>query len=111
MPGYYSTFFHEAVHSTGHASRLNRITDIVRFGSESYSREELTAELGASYLVNVAGIETESSFQNSTAYLKSWLSVLKGDKRFIISAAGAAEKAVGLILNRKDSETDTRSEK
>ena len=54
---YYSTILHEAVHSTGHPSRLNRITDIARFGSDSYSKEELTAELGASYLVNAIGLE------------------------------------------------------
>ena len=95
---YYSTIFHEAVHSTGHSSRLNRITDVARFGSDSYSKEELTAELGASYLVNAAGLETDLSFQNSAAYLNGWLSALKGDKRFIVSAAGKAEKAVNFIL-------------
>ncbi len=99
---YYSTIFHEAVHSTGHPTRLNRITDIARFGSDSYSKEELTAELGASYLVNAAGLETDSSFQNSAAYLNGWLSALRGDKRFIVSAAGHAEKAVRLILDEKE---------
>lgn len=95
---YYSTAYHEAVHSTGHSSRLNRITDTANFGSESYSKEELVAELGASYLVNAAGLETSSSFGNSASYIKGWLSALKDDKRFIISAAGKAEKAVRLIL-------------
>lgn len=100
---YYSTAYHEAVHSTGHPTRLNRIGDVANFGSESYSREELTAELGASYLVNVAGLETPSSFGNSAAYIRGWLSALKDDKRFIVSAAGKAEKAVDLILNLKGS--------
>jgi len=99
---YYSTVYHEAVHSTGHPSRLNRITDIARFGSETYSKEELVAELGASYLVNAAGLETSSSFGNSAAYIQNWLSALKDDKRFIISAAGKAEKAVAYILDRKE---------
>lgn len=31
-------------------------------------------------------------------YIQSWLQVLKNDKRFIVSAAGKAEKAVALIL-------------
>ena len=105
LPEYYSTIFHEAVHSTGHPSRLNRITDVAQFGSESYSKEELTAELGASYLVNTAGLETDSSFQNSAAYLNGWLSALKGDKRFIVSAAGKAEKAVEMILGEKSCNT------
>ena len=91
---FYSTAYHEAVHSTGHPKRLNRITDIAQYGSESYSKEELIAELGASYLVHTTGLETKSSFQNSAAYLNGWLSALKGDKRFIISAAGKAETAV-----------------
>ena len=95
---FYSTIFHEAVHSTGHQSRLNRITDIARFGSESYSKEELVAELGASYLVNAAGLDTTKSILNSAAYIQGWLSKLKNDKHFIISAAGKAEKAVELIL-------------
>ena len=56
------------------------------------------AELGASYLVNAAGLETASSFRNSAAYIKGWLSTLKNDKRLIVSTAGKAEKAVRLIL-------------
>ncbi len=103
---YYSTLYHEIIHSTGHPSRLNRITDIAQFGSEFYSREELIAELGASYLVNAAGLETPSSFGNSAAYIKNWLSALKNDKRLIVSAAGKAEKAVRLILGDSGSDSD-----
>ena len=90
------------MHSTGHKLRLNRITDTARFGSATYSKEELVAELGASYLVNAAGLETPSSFGNSTAYIQGWLATLKNDKRFIVSAAGKAEKAVRLILGEND---------
>ena len=95
---YYSTAFHELTHSTGHASRLNRLEKTAFFGSEAYSKEELIAEIGAATLVNAAGLETSSSFRNSAAYVQNWLKVLKDDKRFIISAAGKAEKAVALIL-------------
>ena len=95
---YYSTTFHELTHSTGHVSRLARIDSPAAFGSESYSKEELIAELGASALVHHCGLETLSSFRNNTAYIQNWLSVLKNDKRFIVSAAGKAEKAVNLIL-------------
>ena len=97
---YYSTLFHELTHSTGHHSRLNRISDIAAFGSHEYSREELCAELGAAFLVNRCGLETEVSFNNSAAYLAGWLKALKDDKRLIVSAAGAAEKAVSLILGK-----------
>ena len=95
---YYSTAFHELTHSTGHSTRLNRLEKVAFFGSEAYSKEELVAEIGAAALVNHAGLETENSFRNSTAYVQNWLKVLKDDKRFIISAAGKAEKAVSLIL-------------
>ena len=45
---YYSTAFHEVVHSTGHQSRLNRLNSAAFFGTEEYSKEELVAEIGAS---------------------------------------------------------------
>ena len=95
---YYSTAFHELTHSTGHASRLNRLEKVAFFGTEAYSKEELVAEIGASALVNHAGLETSRSLRNSVAYIQNWLSVLKNDKRFIVSAWGKAEKAVNLIL-------------
>lgn len=95
---YYSTAFHELTHSTGHPSRLNRIDSVSHFGNADYSREELVAELGASYLTNYAGIETGAPIKNSAAYIAGWLKALKSDKRFIISAAGKAEKAVRYIL-------------
>lgn len=95
---YYSTAFHELVHSTGHESRLNRIAHVAAFGSEDYSKEELVAEIGSATLVNRAGLETDGSFRNSAAYVQNWLKALKNDKRLIVSAAGKAEKAVDFIL-------------
>ena len=97
---YYSTVFHELTHSTGHAKRLNRLNKPSFFGTEDYSKEELVAEIGAATLLNHAGLETSTSFRNSAAYIQNWLKVLKDDKRFIVSAAGQAEKAVNLILNQ-----------
>ena len=99
---YYSTVFHELTHSTGHPSRLNRLNRPSFFGTEDYSKEELVAEIGAAALVNHVGLETDHSFRNSAAYVQNWLQVLKDDKRFIVSAAGKAEKAVNLILGSAD---------
>lgn len=96
---YYSTVFHEMTHSTGHKSRLDRLDHVAAFGSEDYSKEELIAEIGAAVLVNHTGLETSDSFRNNAAYIQSWLQVLRNDKRFIVTAAGKAEKAVNLILN------------
>ena len=95
---YYGTAFHEMIHSTGHPSRLDRLEKTAFFGTEAYSKEELIAEIGASVLVHHTGLESTESFRNNTAYIQNWLKVLKDDKRFIVSAAGKAEKAVSLIL-------------
>ena len=97
---YYSTAFHELCHSTGHPTRLNRLARPSFFGSDDYSKEELVAEIGAATLVSHVGLETSTSVLNNAAYIQNWLNVLKGDKRFIVSAAGKAEKAVNLILNQ-----------
>ena len=97
---YYGTAFHELAHSTGHKSRLDRLEKTAFFGSEAYSKEELIAEIGAATLVNHAGLETPHSFRNNAAYIQNWLQVLHNDKRFIVSAAGKAEKAVNMILNQ-----------
>lgn len=99
---YYSTAFHESVHSTMKTSRCNRQEDrkgkVVSFGSEEYSKEELVAEVGSAQLMNLVGIETTKSFRNSTAYIQSWLKVLMNDNKFIVSASSKAEKAVNYIL-------------
>lgn len=98
---YYATAYHEATHST--MSRCNRDIDrkgkIVAFGSEEYSKEELVAELGSATILNRLGIETPKTFKNSTAYIHSWIQVLKNDPRFIVSASTKAEKAVKYIFN------------
>lgn len=96
---YYSTAFHESVHSTGHESRLNRLKKDAYFGNEDYSKEELVAEIGASALVSICGLETESSFRNNTAYIQSWRNAIAKDNKLIVSATGKAEKAVQRILN------------
>ncbi len=86
------------VHSTGHSSRLGRITEApAPFGSVDYSREEVVAELGAAFLCSEAGI-APPVIENQAAYLSGWLKVLKTDRRAIVVAAAQAEKAADLIL-------------
>lgn len=96
---YYATLFHELIHSTGHESRLNRktLSQMAEFGSETYSQEELVAEMGACYLQSCAGITPE--FQQSAAYIQGWLEKLQNDRLFIFQASSAAQKAVDFILN------------
>ncbi len=100
MEAYYSTLFHELVHSTGSEKRLGRksITEMNEFSSEPYSIEELIAELGSAYLCAFAGI-LDGEIQNSAAYINGWLEKLRNDKRFIVQASGHAQRAVDMVLN------------
>ena len=98
---YYATEFHELAHSTGHAKRLHRenFDNPVSFGSESYSKEELIAEMTAAMLCGIAGIE-QKTLENSAAYLKTWIARLKSDSRLLVSAASQAQKAADFIQGK-----------
>lgn len=98
--GFYSTLFHEIVHSTGHASRLARsgVTGENHFGNKEYSKEELIAELGAAFINNRVGIDNEKQIEHNAAYLQAWIKTLKGDSKLIVSAASASQKACDYVL-------------
>ena len=97
---YYATLFHELIHSTGHSSRLNRegISEVKRSDKIRYSKEELIAEMGASFLCAFSGIENPNLTNNSAAYLQSWLQVFKQYKTVVVKAASQAQKAVDFLL-------------
>jgi len=97
---YYGTLFHEAVHSTGHENRLSRnaIAEPHAFGSESYSKEELIAEIGSGFLCGMAGISS-NTIQNQVNYIGHWLRKLSDDKKLIITAASQAQRACDYILD------------
>ena len=103
---FYSTAFHEIVHSTGAKKRLDRLEKLAFFGSESYSKEELVAEIGAAGMLNLLNIETTKSFTNSVAYIQSWIKALKNDNKLIVNASSKAEKAVKYIFNGKEEEKE-----
>lgn len=107
---YYSTAYHESVHSTMKKSRCDREQErkgkLVAFGSEEYSKEELVAELGSASIMNLLGLETVHSFRNSAAYIQSWIKALKNDPKMIVSAGSKAEKAVKYIFGETDPEAD-----
>lgn len=96
---YYGTAFHESAHSTGHSSRLKRIDKVSRFGSQSYSKEELVAEMAAAFVCGSIGIDSSALVENTAAYLENWSNVLKQDPKLVVLSAGAAEKAADYILN------------
>lgn len=99
---YYSTLFHEIAHSTGHETRLNR-KELVKtdgHGNQNYAKEELTAELTATFLCAITGIE-QATLANSAAYIANWLTALKNDKTLVLKAAAQAQKAADYILNKR----------
>ena len=100
---YYSTAFHELTHSTMTAYRCDRKNSdkLAAFGKEEYSREELVAEIGSAMLCNHCGIDANSTFKNSVAYIQSWMKKLKNDNKMIVWAASRAEKSTNYILNNR----------
>ena len=118
--GYYSTIFHEYIHATGAEHRLAR-EGIVRpksidtaksfFAENIYAKEELIAELGASFLCARYGIYNERR-EDTLLYLKSWISILKEKPSVLWSASSHAEEAVNYLLSKNEEvkiEQDLRS--
>jgi antirestriction protein ArdC len=54
--------------------------------------------MGSAMSLNRLGIDTDHSTRNSAAYIKGWLENIKGDNKFVVSAASKAEKAVKMIF-------------
>lgn len=99
---YYATLFHELAHSTGHSSRLARglDTDPQPFGSADYGREELVAEMAAAFLCGHCGVHP-AVIDNQAAYVGGWLRTIKSDKRLVVTAAGAAQRATDWVLGTR----------
>lgn len=97
---YYAALFHEMGHSTMHPTRLDRST-----GSKHlpYAKEELVAELTASFLCQKAGIAT-NTIDNQASYIEGWLQALKNDVKMVISASTLAQKSADYILGEYKAE-------
>jgi len=108
--GYYATLFHEMTHSTGHPSRLRRegIYEAHSFGDAVYSKEELIAEMGSAFLCAHTNI-APATLQNSASYIAGWLSKLRSDKKILIHAAAAAQRAADFIIGETDEEISDAS--
>jgi antirestriction protein ArdC len=98
---YYATLFHELTHATGHEDRLARpgIMECSEFGSPSYSQEELVAEMGAAYLCALTGISNQT-IASSASYINGWITKLRSDRRIVVQAGAAAQRAVDYILHQ-----------
>lgn len=93
---YYATLAHEVAHWTRHPTRLARDFDRKNWGDEGYAREELVAEIAAAFLCADLGLTLEPR-EDHAAYLTSWLTVLKNDKRAIFQAAAHAQRAADFL--------------
>ena len=101
---FYCTLFHELTHWTGHATRLNRegiTNEKAIFGTKLYAEEELIAEMGASYLSAIIGIDRASLAENSAAYIQSWKKKLQDDKKLIFRVAAKAQQAIDFLTKTK----------
>jgi len=91
---WHRTACHELGHWTGAASRLARDFS-GGFGSKSYAKEELVAEMAGAFVCATLGIAPTVRHAD---YIGSWLEVLREDDRAIMRAASAASKAADFVL-------------
>ena len=91
---WHRTAFHELGHWTGAAGRLKR-DQSGSFGSKSYAREELVAEMAGAFVCASLGIVPTVRHAD---YIGSWLEVLREDDRAVVRAASAASKASDFLL-------------
>jgi antirestriction protein ArdC len=94
---YFSTFYHEILHWSGHPDRLNREFG-ARFGDHCYAFEELVAEIGAALLGAGTGIPFEN--MHHPEYINFWLQILQKNNRAIFTAAAKAQVAADYVLEK-----------
>ena len=98
---YTHTALHELGHATGHPSRLNRATLVEHggFGTETYAREELRAEIAAMMTGEQLGVGHEP--RHGTAYVSSWIKALENDPKEIRAAAVDAQRISDWLISRE----------
>jgi len=92
---FYNVVYHEIGHWTGAESRLNRPIKN-KFASKEYAFEELIAEINSAFVMAFLGYE--SRITDNVLYIENWLTLMKDDKKFVISAASQAQAASNFIL-------------
>lgn len=111
---YMATFLHECGHASGHPSRLNR--DLGGFfGSESYAREELRAEIASAFTAQALGLQLSSEqleyhMSQHIAYVQSWSAALQKNPEELFRAIKAAEEISDYLIEKGEFELE-RTEK
>ena len=90
----YATWAHEVIHSTGNKKRLDRDLSGI-FGSPSYAKEELVAELGSVLLCS--RMEIGYQIDHHASYLQHWVEILKEEPKFVLKALSQARRAADLV--------------
>jgi antirestriction protein ArdC len=90
---YYNTLLHELTHWTGHKSRCDRELK-GSFGSESYGKEELVAEIGSAIMSHEFKL---SGIEQSASYCENWLKAIHENNNIIFSASTKADEAVSYL--------------
>ena len=110
---YYQTALHELGHASGHPGRLNR--DALQqgvqdgFGSESYAREELRAEISAMMTGDRLGTGHDPS--RGAAYVSSWVEVLDKNPQEIVNASAEAQRMSNYLISRTRERQQDQGEK
>lgn len=94
---FYSTWHHELTHATKAPGRLDRSFGVSSFGNEAYAKEELVAAVSQCLMGQRMGFSADH-FGNHTAYISAWLKILRGDTRFLFTAAAHAQRAVEYLV-------------
>ena len=93
---YYGVLLHELTHWTSHPSRLARDFGRKRSVDAAYATEELVAEIGSAFVCADLGLALEPR-EDHAAYIGSWLTALRNDRRMIFVAAGHAQRAADYL--------------
>lgn len=94
LEAFYETTFHELIHWTERRVGFDRSK-----AENTYALGELVAEIGSCVLMGELGLPTTTNLTNHASYLKSWLTGMNGDPRFIFRAAAQASKAVEFVTS------------
>ena len=94
---YYAVLFHELIHWTGNEKRLNRTFGA--WNSPEYAFEELIAELGSAFLC--AHFQIPAPLTSTTAYVKSWLTVLQNDHTYLLKAMKFSDGAMNYLIEKQ----------
>ena len=109
---YMATFLHECGHATGHPSRLNRDLSGI-FGSESYAREELRAEIASAFTAQALGLQLSDSqleyhLSQHIAYVQSWSETLQKNPEELFRAIKAAEAISDYLIEKGEFEMEPK---